>query len=194
VTIKAIAVNKYNKVSNMLEVKYKIEAKPYPLTAWDLKETIGSLELNKTTMQEFQEAYGQGTQADMEPNGDFDTECRKYVYPWGYAVMNLAKKNWVLVELYFTDGSTFKAPRGTGISDPMDFVVGKFKDLGQLPSASGNRGLYSLDSGSDGKIWLQDDGTKILRYRIRNDGHWYILDYMIKKNGNVYAVDWRYTP
>ncbi len=194
VTIKAIAVNKYNKMSQMMEVSFKIEAKPYPLTAWELKETIAGLELNKTTMQAFQADYGEGTLTEMEPSTDFSTECRKYQYSWGYAVMNLAKKNWVLVELYFKDGTTFKAPRGTGVGDPMDYVIGKFKDLGQLASASGNRGLYALDSGSDGKIWLQEDQTKILRYRIRNDGHWYQMEYYVDTNDRVTAVDWKYIP
>ena len=194
VTIKAVAVNKYNKVSNMLEVKYKIEAKPYPLTAWDLKETIAGLELNKTSMADFQAKYGEGAQVEMQQTGEFETECRKYEYSWGYAVMNLAKRNWVLVELYFKDTSSFKAPRNTGVGDPADYVVGQYKDLGQLESKSGNRGLYALDSGSDGKIWLQEDGTKILRYRIRNDGHWYMLEYYVNKGGNVEAVDWRYIP
>ncbi len=194
VTIKAVAVNKYNKVSNMLEVKYKIEAKPYPLTAWDLSENIAGLELNKTTMIDFQSAYGEGTQAEMQQTGEFETECRKYEYPWGYAVMNLTKKNWVLVELYFKDDTTFKAPRGTGVGDPLDFVVGKFKDLGQLQSASGNRGLYALESGSDGKIWLQEDKTKIIRYRIRTESHWHQLEYHVGQSGNVTDIDWRYIP
>lgn len=193
VTIKAVAVNKYNKVSNMLEVKYKIEAKPYPLTAWELTETVAGLELNKTTMIDFQSAYGEGTLVETLTGGDFETECRKYEYPWGYAVMNLTKKNWVLVELYFTDG-TFKGPRTTGVGDPEDYVVGKFKDLGQLPSASGNRGLYALDSGSDGKIWLQEDKTKIIRYRVRTESHWYQLEYYVNTNGSVSAVDYRYIP
>ena len=195
VTIKAIAVNKYGKQSNMLEVSYKIEAKPYPQTAWEIKETIGGLELNKTTMIDFQSAYGEGVQAEMDKNTDFETECRKYEYPWGYTVMNLDKKKWVLVELYFKDGSTFKAPRGTGIGDQMEFVVGKFKDLGQVESPSGNRGLYQLDSGSDGKILLQEDKqSKILRYRIRSDEHWYYLEYHVNAGGTVTAVDWWYRP
>ena len=194
VTIKAFAVNKYNKVSNMLERSFKIEAKPYPLTAWEITETIGGFELNKTTMLDFQSSYGEGTLTEMEQSGDFETECRKYEYPWGYAVMNLSRKNWVLVELYFRDG-TFKAPRGTGIGDPMDFVVGKFKDLGQVKSASGNRRLYTLNSGNDGRIYLQEDKkTYIVRYRIRSDGHWYQLDYNIDPDGNVASVDWQYIP
>ena len=194
VTIKAVAVNKYNKVSNMLEVKYKIEAKPYPLTAWELKETIGDLELNKTSMLDFQSVYGEGTQVEMEQNGNFETECRKYEYPWGYAVMNLAKRNWVLVELYFNDESSFKAPRGTGVGDPMDFVVGKYKDLGQIQSASGNRRLYTLENGSDGRIYLQEDKSCIIRYRIRQEQHWYQLDYNVNARGTVTSVDWQYIP
>ena len=194
VTIKAVAVNKYHKVSNMLEVKYKIEAKPYPLTAWTLDETIAGLELNKTSQIDFQTAYGEGTAAGIVTPEGFESECRKFEYPWGYAVMNLSKRSWVLVELYFNDITTFKAPRGTGVGDPADFVVGKFKDLGQLESASGNRGLYALDNGSDGKIWKQEDGSRIIRYRIRNDGHWYQLEYYINVNGNVSAVYWRYIP
>ena len=196
VTIKAVAVNKYKKVSNMLEVSYKIEAKPYPLTAWEKTETISGLELNKTTMTEFQSAYGTGTQVEMEQNPDFESELRKYEYPWGYAVMTMGKRNWVLVELCFNDSSTFKAPRGTGVGDPMEFVVGKFKDLGQVASASGNRGLYSLDNGSDGKIWKQEEktGKKIVRYRIKTEGHYYVLDYYINQNGTVTSVDWWYKP
>ena len=196
VTIKAIAVNKYRKVSNMLEVSYKIEAKPYPLTAWEKTETISGLELNKTTMLDFQSAYGEGKQTEMEQNADFTSECRKYEYPWGYAVMNLAKKSWVLVELRFNDASTFKAPRGTKVGDPMDFVVGKYKDLGQVESASGNRGLYALENGSDGKIWKQEEktGQKIVRYRIKSESHYYVLDYYVNQNGIVESVDWWYKP
>ena len=194
VVLKAVAVNKYNKVSNMLERRYKIEAKPYPLTAWDLTERIGGLELNRTSMIDFQTAYGEGSTETLDSYEGFETECRKISYDWGYAVMTLAKRNWVLVELRFNDATVFKAPRETGVGNPEDFVVGKFKDLGQIASASGNRGLYALDNGSDGKIWLQEDGSKIIRYRIRSEGHWYQLEYYVSKSGSVTSVDWRYIP
>ena len=195
VTIKAVAVNRFNKVSKMMEVSFKIEAKPYPLNAWTLDETIGGMELNKFTMIDFQTKYGEGTKSETIENPDFETECRKISYPWGYAVMTMARRSWVLVELYFHDGNVFKAPRGTGIGDSMDFVVGKFKDLGQIESASGNRGLYFIEkNGSDGKIWLQEDGSRIVRYRIKNESHYYQLEYYVNKNGTVYGVDYRYIP
>ena len=196
VTLRAMAVNSYGKESNVLEVTYKIDAKPYPLTAWDIKETISGLELNKTTMSDFQNAYGAGKQVKMDPPEGFTSECRKYEYPWGYTVMNLDKRKWVLVELYFKDGSAFKAPRGTGVGDPMNFVVGQFRDMGQLPGKNGDRGLYHLENTSDGKItYTEDRKTKEVRYRIRVDHkHWYQLEYLLDGNDTVYAIDWKYIP
>ena len=121
----------------------------------------------------------------------FKTELRKIEYPWGYVVMTLDRRNWVLVELRFHDGSTFKAPRGTGIGDPMDFVIGKFRDMGQVATAKGNRGLYCLDNGSDGKYLKK---ANAIRYRIRKDGTWYQLEYHLDSSGTVEEIVYRYIP
>ena len=194
VTLKAVAVNRYNKVSNTLEIKYKIEAKPFPLSAWDMTEPITGLNLYQTAMMDFQKEYGEGTLAEEYASPEFDSDCRRYEYPWGYAVMNRTRSGWVLVELYLTNSGTFKLPRGTNIGDSESFVVGKFRDMGQVESASGNRGLYDVGDGT-GKIWLQEDGTKIIRYRCTtSDGRWQQLDYLVSKAGTVYAVDWKYEP
>ena len=193
VTIKAMAVNQYEKESSIQEVSYKIEVKPYPLSAWEIDETVSGLELNKTTMQAFQAEYGAGQEVEIETtkNSGFKTALRKFEYQWGYAVMNLNKKTWVLVELHFTDKSTFKAPRDTGIGDPKDYVIGKFRDMGQVESASGNRGLYHLDNLSDGKFLAKD---KSIRYRIRVDGTWRQLKYYLDENDKVKEIEYRYIP
>ena len=193
VTIKAIAVNQYRKLSNMLEVSYKIEVKPYPLSPWTPEETIGDLLLNQTTMMAFQTQYGEGTLTEEGPRDGFDSDCRVYTYDWGYAVMNRQKKAWVLVELYFKDRTTFHAPRETGVGDSLDFVIQKHRDLGQVESASGNRGLYANDHG-DGKIYLQEDKSRIVRFRYKNEGHWWVLDYLVSPEGLVTGVDYRYIP
>jgi hypothetical protein len=193
VTIKAIAVNQYRKLSNMLEVSYKIEVKPYPLSPWTPEETIGDLTLNQTTMMAFHTTYGEGTLTEEGPREGFASECRVYTYDWGYAVMTKEKKAWVLVELFFKDRSVFSAPRGTGVGDSLDFVLQKHRDLGQVESASGNRGLYSNDHG-DGKIYLQEDKSRIVRFRYKSEGHWWVLDYQISPAGVVTGVDYRYIP
>ena len=175
------------------EVSFRIDAKPYPLTAWEIDERINDLELNKTTMKDFQAAYGPGEETEIETtkSSGFTTALRKFEYPWGYAVMNLNKKNWVLVELHFRDNSVFKAPRGTGIGDQKDFVISKFRDMGQVESAKGNRGLYYLDNLSDGKFLAKDQS---IRYRIRIDGTYYQLKYYLNENGTVNEIEYRYIP
>ena len=193
VTIKAIAVNQYRKLSNMLEVSYKIEVKPYPLAPWTPEETIGNLILNQTTMMAFQTEYGEGTLTEEGPREGFKTDCRVYTYDWGYAVMNKEKNAWVLVELFFRDRSTFHAPRETGVGDTLDFVIQKHRDLGQVESPSGNRGLYANDHG-DGKIYLQEDKSRIIRFRYKNEGHWWVLEYQVDPGGTVTGVDYQYIP
>lgn len=195
VTLKAVAVNKYNKVSNMLERLYKIEAKPYPLSAYTVEDGPTDFRLYVTSMPEFQQVYSTGTLTDenyvME---GLDTECRKYEYEWGYAVMSKTKKGWVLAQVYCTNSELFNLPRKTKVGDTADEVVGKFRDMGQVESPSGNRGLYSTKDGT-GKIWLQEDGGKIIRYQtFTDDSHRWQLDYIVNDKGIVTAVDMRYLP
>ncbi len=194
VDLRAVAVNRYNKVSKTMEIKYKIEAKPWPLSAWDMTEPIQGLNLNQTGMMDFQKEFGEGTLAEEYVSAEFDSECRRYEYGWGYAVMNRTRSGWMLVELYLTNTSGFKLPRNTNIGDTEAYVTGKFRDMGQVESASGNRGLYDTGKGT-GKIWLQEDGTKIIRYRCSTaDSRMQQLDYYVNKGGTVFAVDWKYEP
>jgi hypothetical protein len=191
VTLKAIAVNRYRKLSNMLEIKYKIEANPKPKSAFDAEDTLDKLKINGTTQNEFFSLYGQGTAAGQVQQEGFETECRRYDYPWGYAVMNLNKRTWVLVEVSYHNKGAFQAPRGTQIGDTEAYVVDKFRDMLQVESRSGNRGLYST-GGSTGKIWVQENGEKIIRYRYAIDSHWVQLEYMLNKSGSVTNIDLKY--
>ena len=193
VTLKAYAVNRYRKLSNMLEVKYKIEANPKPKTAFSAEDTVNSLKIFATTQQEFVSAYGEGTATGSVQVEGFDTECRRYDYPWGYTVMNLSKKNWVLVEVSFHSGNVLSGPRGTQIGDTEAFVTDKFRDMQQVESKSGNRGLYATDNGN-GKIWVQENGEKIIRYRYSVDSHWVQLEYLLASNGTVKNIDLKYIP
>lgn len=194
VTLKAVAVNKYNKVSNMLEILYKIEAKPYPLSACTIEDMSRYFILYGTTMTDFQQTYGSGELVGEVTLNELDTECRRYDYPWGYAVMSRVKSGWVLAEVYCSSTGTIGAPRGTKIGDSADYVVSKFRDMGQIASASGNRGLYATDEGT-GKIWAQADGSKIIRYTcFTEDSHRWQLDYIIDTLGEVSAIDMRYYP
>ena len=193
VTLKAIAVNRYRKLSNMLEIKYKIEANPKPKAAFSEEDTIGSVKINQTTQAEFFSAYGNGEPAGTVEQEGFTTECRRFDYPWGYVVVNLSKKTWVVVEISFRSSGTLTGPRGTQIGDSEAYVVDKFRDMLQVASRSGNRGLYSTGTAT-GKIWVQEDGGKIIRYRYAVDTHWVQLEYLLNSAGNVVNIDLKYIP
>jgi tetratricopeptide (TPR) repeat protein len=194
VTLKAVAVNKYHKVSNMLEVKYKIEAKPFPLAAYDpTTDLIGKIRLNQTSIADFTAAYGEGTLTEEFAREGFTGGMRTYEYPWGTVTLTLKQTVWTVVELDIKQGGTLGGPRSTNIGDSETFVVNKFRDMGQITSASGNRGLYASDTTS-GKIWKQDDGGSIVRYRYYSDGHWTQLDYHTGSNGTVNEIHLQYIP
>ena len=196
VTLKAVAVNKYNKVSNMLERLYKIDI-PEPLRGYNSEQDAPkNFTLYVTNMIDFQQTFGQGTLVGETTMENLDTECRRYDYPWGYAIMSKTKSGWVLAEVYTTETSPISGPRGTNVGDSESSVVGKFRDMGQVESKqSGNRGLYASKDGT-GKIWAQDDGGKIIRYRCYTpDGsHWWQLEYRTNQYGTVTSMDYRYDP
>ena len=65
--------------------------------------------------------------------------------------------------------------------------------MGQVESKSGNRGLYSTDKGS-GKIWLQENNEKIIRYRYGVDSSWVQLEYLVSASGTVKNITLKYIP
>lgn len=209
VTLKAVSVNQYGKASNMLEVLYKIETGPYPLTAYTVDDTANGLRLNGTLYSDFVATYGEPTATEEITRQGFDGIVRKCTYSWGYAVFHSHKGNQLLIELYFTT-TQLKAPRSTGIGDTVDKVIGKYRDMGQVASPSGNRGLYSNESGT-GKLYLNGNGTnradesqiiyaafpvdaQIIRYSTDTaDSHIWQLDYICESN-RVTAVCMKYIP
>ena len=195
VTLKAVAVNEHYKVSNTLEVKYKIEANPKPKEAFNASDTLDSLKLGSTTQQEFQEKYGEGTPGGKVESDDFKTECRRFIYPWGYAIMNLtSRKVWVVVEVYFSTPDAFTAPRGTGIGRAEKDVTNQFRDMLQLANDEGYRGLYEITNGK-GSITPYEDGSKLIEYTFYSSESKYLtLDYYIGTDGTVTGIDLRHRP
>ena len=192
VTLRAIAINQYSKWSNELVVKYKIDANPKQKAAFTNDDTLDNIRFGITTQLEFFETYGEGNLAGIVETNEYSTECRRYDYPWGYVIMNLAKKTWVVVEVSFSTSGKFPAPRKTGIGDEEEYVTGQFKDMNQVESKSGNRGLYYNDKGS-GKIWQIDKQHRIIRYLYNYETHTLQLEYHLRDK-TVYMIDMKYIP
>ena len=146
-------------------------------------------------MTEFQQIFGEGTLAGNTVLENLETECRRYDYAWGYAVMSRIRTGWVLAQVHTDTNGLIAGPRGTHVGDSESTVVGKFRDMGQVESASGNRGLYSSKDGT-GKIWIREEGGKIIRYRCYtpDSSHWWQLEYWVNGAGVVTDIDMRYDP
>ena len=165
VTMKAIAVNEYGKSSHAREVSWKISVKPYPKEAYTQEDTFKDFVLMKTTQDEFQRQYGEGTNETLVKVEGFEEACKQYTYDWGYAVFGRATTGvWMVCQVHMTQNIT-TGPRNTKIGDSLDSVIGLFKDLNQLPSPSGNRGLYEVMDSGKGKLYKLSDTEYSLQYR-----------------------------
>lgn len=194
VTLQAVAVNQYGKPSNTFDRTFKIKGKNGPKSAYasDEPNDVGSVKLNSTTYDSFYATYGDSQRYEDVSLNNIG-ECRRYFYSWGYATFRRTPGAQYLVEISWTT-SEIKGPRRTTVGMTMDEVVGTFRDMGQVESPSGNRGLYSNNKGV-GKIFKQEDGTYIVRYiAFTADSHNWQLDYDIDSHGRVETIYQAYIP
>lgn len=186
-TLKGISVNQFGKESNIYECSINTKAKPYPLTMFGEEDTFGDFTIMKTTREQFEANFGTPTSEEEISHTAFAEPCKQLNYSWGYAVVGKNVTGWLVCGVHMTKEIT-TGPRNTGIGSTMDQVIGKFRDMLQVTSPSGNRGLYGDSNGNRGKLYKQADGSYVLEYvGIRSDNRMLILDYKIV-NDNVTEV------
>ena len=192
VTLRAVAVNSNGKPSFVKEVTYVVEANPKAREAY-VSQDVGSIKLNSTTYEDFSAQYGEGdSREDLTLDG-ISNPCRRFHYDWGYATFQRINGKLYIVELYCTTDQ-IKAPRATQVGMSEEAILGKFCDMGQVESPSGNRGLYSNDDGT-GKIYKNEDGSRTIRYIAYTvDGHHLQLDYQLDGTNTVAALYQRFIP
>lgn len=189
--LRAVSVNGYGKQGNIKTVQIKLSLKTKAQKVYCMEDTIGTLKLASTTREAFLSQFGAGEGMETVWLSGFDGECERYTYPWGYATFVKLKTGWQLAEIYLTSNE-LKAPRGTGIGSTEEEIVSKYKDFNQVESPSGNRGLYE-DGNDKGKIYVQEEGGKIVRYRAATeDAHIWQLDYVLDASGKCTAIHWLY--
>lgn len=192
-TLRAVSVNGYGKQGNMKEIEIKLNLRTKTPTVYCTEDVIADLKIGTTTLDAFIRRYGEGTSKENVWLYGIDGECTRYHFSWGYATFMKTKTGWLLAEIYLTNRE-LDAPRGTAIGMSETEITGKFKDFGQITSPSGNRGLYhDIKSSDKGKIWVQEDGGKIIRYRTGTpDMHVWQLDYVLSPEGKCTAIHWLY--
>ena len=194
-TLRAVAVNGYGKQGNMKEVEIKLNVKNKSPKVYCTEDVLGDLKLGGTTQENFLKRYGEGRKKENVWLPGIVGECVRYTYSWGDVTFMKTKAGWQLAEVNMT-ANEFSGPRGTAIGMSEKEITGKFKDYGQVTSPSGNRGLYRDIKNSDwGKIWVQEDGGKIIRYRTGTaDMHVWQLEYILNPEGRCTAIHWLYEP
>ena len=174
VTLKAICVNQYGKVSSAREVGYKFTAKPDPVAKYEEADTFGGFVLNKTTRAEFENTFGQPKKETSTTYLYASGEAVHAEYSWGYAVFLLQNGSWTVVRVEMNSHVT-SAPRGVGFGSTESDVCAAYRDCGQLPNQDDTRGLY-YDYPSVGQILVKEDGTRVVQYQCQTAAgrNWYL--------------------
>ncbi len=192
-TLRAVAVNGYGKQGNMKEVEIKLNLRTRSPGVYCTDDIISDLRVGATTQENFLQRYGAGLRSETVQLDGIEGDCNRYIFSWGHATFMKQKSGWLLAEVYMTSNE-LDAPRDTSIGMREAEITAKYKDYGQVTSPSGNRGLYRDIKNSDwGKIWVQEDGGKIIRYRTgTQDMHVWQLDYILNEAGVCTAIHWLY--
>ncbi len=158
VMLKAIAVNGYGKVSNVLEREFKINNVAFK-KFFNNNDEMADVVIMKTSRDAFVKKYGQ-------PNEEVEFEDEavrgvklKLTYNWGNAKFVMVSDGYVLYSLD-TSNAAMTGPRKTRIGDTEAEITAQFRDVGQPHDRNGDRSLYwNYDnSGKDwGKMFHLDD-------------------------------------
>jgi hypothetical protein len=183
VNLKAIAVNTLGKISYAMDVKYRIDVKPYPEKVYDRTDTFGAFELMKTDWSVLQEQFGMETGIEEITIRGFNDPCRQYQYPWGYmtACVDKAGKTWNICQTVMNK-AVCSLPRGIQFGDSSEAVTARFRDCTQPPGISGNRGLYYSDTGM-GRFYRLSDHESMVKYTcLSQDGNVLSLEFFFADN------------
>ncbi len=187
VTLKAICINQYGKMSSTLEVGYKFEVAPYPKSMYGMKDnainfeddSFGNFELNKTTQYEFESTFGQAKSVTDTVYPFMEGEAHLLEYSWGNAIFVHTGNLWQLVKVEMTSGFT-STPRGIGLGATLEEVTSAYKDFGQLTSPDGTRGLYFAFP-NVGQYLIAEDGSRYVQYTAHTlESKMWVLQYWLE--------------
>ena len=158
--IKAVAVNGYGKISNIMEKTFKT---PYTYAKdkkyFNSDDEFADFTLMKTTREEFGRKYGTPLSEETAVDAAMPGACLKLTYGWGEARFWMSEQGYVLYAIE-TSNSSMTGPQKTKIGMSESDVTEKFRDMGQANDQNGDRSLYYAPKegpgGAFGKIYHID--------------------------------------
>ena len=179
-TLKAVAVNGYGEVSNVLERTYKINVKYERY--FNENDEFSGFTIMKTTKDAFVKKYGNPQSEKEIEDSTMLGVCTQLRYPWGEARFVITKDGSTL---YYVDtnSASMVGPRKTKVGMTEDEVTVLFRDMGQTYNQNGDRSIYWDEAegyamlynlGNDVErldyvYYLQDTTRMYLQYHLQND-------------------------
>ncbi|MBQ4074220.1 MAG: chitobiase/beta-hexosaminidase C-terminal domain-containing protein [Clostridia bacterium] len=180
VTLKAVAVNGYGEVSNVLERGYKINIGYQRF--FNNKDEFASFTMQKTTREAFIKHYGKPLEEVEIEDSAMLGNCVKLSYSWGEARFVMTQDGYMIYHVE-TTSSSMVGPRKTKVGMSEKDITEKFRDMGQTYNQNGDRSIYwdevegygmmyKLGDASyriDYVYYLKDTTRMILSYHLENN-------------------------
>lgn len=190
VTLKAVTVNGYGKVSNVLERSYKINNVHFE-KFFSADDKFSDFTIMETTKDQFIRKYGNPLTEQEVAETAVRGSCQELAYSWGRARFVLATDGYTL---YFVESAnpSLTGPRKTHIGMKEKDVTSLFKDMGQASDQNGDRSLYWDQYGYVGKKFHLDEENDRIDYTyLRDDGSSVTLSYFLE-GGKVTKMQLQY--
>jgi len=191
--LRAIALNRYGKISAEMFVEYKVN-RPFKNYFRSEKDPFGDFKLMATTREQYQSKAGQPLSEETIQDDAVEGTITSAKYSWGEARFVQGEQGDLLYHLD-TSLPSMKGPRGTAVGMAIKDVTDKFRDMGQLPNDRGDRGIYYdlVEGYARYKVASDDPGTGTLEYVYVGspEGNTTILNYRIE-DGRVAGILMRY--
>ena len=138
-TLKAVAVNGYGKVSNVMERTYnvKVSFKSY----FGPDDQFADFAVMTTTQDAFIKKFGLPQEQNPVVEPGISSDCEKFTYSWGEARFCMTDKGSVLYYLE-TDSASVTGPRKSKIGMTETEITALYRDMEQGHNQDGSRSLY----------------------------------------------------
>lgn len=189
-TLRAVTVNSYGKVSNELNLTYQIN-RPFKNYYRTDKDNFSDFTTLSTTYETFVKRMGSPQSEAEITDENVKGSCTSVQYAWGEARFVLTEKGRQIY--YFRTTGNHQGPRKTKVGMSAENVIASFRDMGQVANARGNRSLYNDAAVGYGKYTKTDESGAEIEYAYyAQDGATVTLTYQLK-NDKVAQIELSYS-